>query len=120
MNQNSRPIKGREAVPVVPPLLAAGAARSTRQQCAIGSHANARVASGASNAGHIHSSGSRGNFTGFLPGGVSVYARRFTVGFGPATFLFQGLYACSPYYLQMWCSVKYGCDLAREHVICSA
>lgn len=103
---------------MVPPLLAVVAAHSLRQQNAIGSRDNAWDASRATSAqqGHIHSSGSRGNFAGFLPGRVSVYARRFPVGFAPATFLFQSLYACSPYYLQMQCSVKYLGYLAGDFI----
>jgi len=92
MNQNSRPIKGREAFPVVPPLLIALATRFVRRHSAIGPHDNAWAAFRATSDEHIHPDSSRGNFTGFLPGGVSVYAPCLPVGFAPATFLFQSLY----------------------------
>jgi len=90
MNQNSRPIKGREAYPAVPPLLVALQRPTSSDGCmAIGSPVNAGVAFLATNVPCIHPDSSGGNFAGSLPGGVSVCAHRLPVGFRPATFLFH-------------------------------
>jgi hypothetical protein len=88
-NQNSRPIKGREEFPAVPPLLVALTTLLIRQLLAIGSQDNAWVAFRASSGSHIHPDSSGGNFAGYLPGGGLIRCPHFPVGFAPATFLFQ-------------------------------
>ncbi len=76
---------------MVPPFLVAERPAYSDGTEAIGSLDNARGAFRATSEKHIHTEGSGGNFTGFIPGGVSVCAPCLPVGLGPATFLVQRL-----------------------------
>ena len=69
MNQNSRPIKGREEFPVVPPLLIALATRFVRRLSAIGPHDNAWVAFKATSVSTFTRTAPEGTSLDFCPAG---------------------------------------------------